>query len=41
MFTKYLSNISGVPFKGAFNNYVETAGVCCGPCNPSKWEDDI
>ena len=18
-----------------------SAGVCCGPCNPSKWEDDI
>ena len=17
------------------------AGVCCGPCNPSKWEDDL
>ena len=19
----------------------ETAGVCCGPCNPSKWEADM
>ena len=23
------------------NTMIEEAGVCCGPCNPSKWEDDI
>ena len=26
---------------GPSDNYIDIAGVCCGPCNPSKWEAEF